>query len=297
MEGKTFDALIRSALSGVERRGIIRAGLGTLTAAVLTAVGLSWAEESEAKKKKKKKKRKPSPPVSPPPLPPVSPPPPPPPICAGLREECAGNCCAGLTCGNNPICGLDNYCCEGVGASCSSVCECCGGDAICNTGGTCQSCGGNIACVSDCCQVGSEICTIPVANGNNASCQAGGCPANANFCNAANLNFCTNNCICATSVSGATVCTDLDRDQGNCQSCTTDAQCGAGKICINGGPLCGDCNGLTRYCVSATCPPAAAGSAAETHPSSFMASHQVSLRQAGHQAHRAHGSKTHHRRH
>lgn len=297
MEGERFDDLIRNALHGVERRGVIRAGIGTLTAAVLTAVGLSWSEESEAKKKKKKKKKKPPqspPPTSPPPSP--SPPPPPPPICAGLREPCAGECCAGLTCDVNPICnGFDSYCCRGVGGSCSSVCHCCGDDTICNPGGTCQSCGSGIACVSDCCQVGSEICTIPVANGNNASCQAGSCPANTNFCNSPNLNFCTNNCICATSVGGTTVCTDLNRD--TCDSCTTDAQCGAGRICINSGPLCGDCEGLTKYCVNASCPPAATGSAATTNLSSFMASQRVSLPLARHHAHAEQGSGKHGHRH
>ena len=58
MESYKFDALVRSVQRGASRRGVLRAGIGTmlLSAALRFDVGLF---DAEAKKRKKHKKKKP----------------------------------------------------------------------------------------------------------------------------------------------------------------------------------------------------------------------------------------------
>src|SRR5215211_5295241 len=100
MDGKTFDAIIRHALRQVRRRGVLRAGLGALTAAGLAGLGLSVAPDAAADLKKRRqqyrkrrRKRKQQDRLI------ADPPPPPPPtdICAGKvacpPDRCCDQCC------------------------------------------------------------------------------------------------------------------------------------------------------------------------------------------------------------
>ena len=57
MESDTFDNLVRSAVKGASRRGVVRVGVGALTASALVTMGLR-TDDAAARKNKKKKKRK-----------------------------------------------------------------------------------------------------------------------------------------------------------------------------------------------------------------------------------------------
>jgi hypothetical protein len=263
VDAKDFDALLRAWSVTPSRRAALR----LLTGGVLSAGLTLPAALTQAKKKKRKKHRRPAA-VSPPPVPP------PPPVCKKVEETCNANCCTGLTCGDN-FCGEDprpSVCCGSTDASCAHACDCCGSTSYCQ-GGTCQQCTDGINCLTDCCQSGSEVCVQP--SSSPSFCQGGGCPATANFCADSSIYFCDNGCVCATSMSGKHVCSDLDFD--TCQSCTADTQCGTGKVCLQQNNFrCSICSGMTGFCVNESCPSSAGMTAAEgTHASSIFATRSL----------------------
>ena len=171
-----------------------------LTALAALGTGLTWSSEADAKKKKKKKKKK-SGSTTPPPTtrPPVT--------CLNGQPLCDGKCCP-------------------TGQSCNN--------------GACRCNGSNkINCGDRCCNSLTEICHV--SEGGVTTCQEGVCQAN-NACAGGGFSFCRNDaggtCLCGSTVAPAqTVC--FKAAAVNCsQTCTTNADCGGGSVCIPGGPAC-----------------------------------------------------------
>jgi hypothetical protein len=131
MEGETFDTLVRRAASGSTRRGIMRAGMGALTASLLTALGLAHPDDAAAesgkcknpcgecqqcnrgkcrKKKNGKKKCRNG-------------------KCQPVSDGtiCSGGSCRGGTCVPNPP--APSFSCPNVGTACglgtlTAICQC-----------------------------------------------------------------------------------------------------------------------------------------------------------------------------
>jgi hypothetical protein len=58
MDGERFDQVVRQSLGEASRRGVLRDGITVLAGSALVILGLSKADDAEARKKKKKKEKK-----------------------------------------------------------------------------------------------------------------------------------------------------------------------------------------------------------------------------------------------
>jgi Cys-rich repeat protein len=126
-------------------------------------------------------------------------------------------------------------------------------------------------------------------------CQAGACPAT-DYCTDPNLYECNEGCACAKSINNVTVCSSFEGAE-DCVNCTSDAQCGAGKVCIpQDDTFCQTCTGNTGFCVPNNCPVSAGLSAAANSqtPAIFASKQQAQQRSKGQakQGHQRHHSRS-----
>jgi hypothetical protein len=233
VDGKTFDALVRSTQRGSSRRGVLSAVVGTLATAAFGLVGWNAVDDASAKKKKKKKKKKPAapPPVSPP----VSPPPPNPDGCPAGSYHCPGvgclrtdQCCALNQCPVGTTCRFSDHRCVSACELCTGVSPLCCDDASESSGKSCApaayhccpaaygggACGPNEDCCAprvgetfgDCAWLDDgEFCCLPETGG--------WCFADEGCCPPALANLRNEGC-CPTGIPCCNVNDDCDQVAG-----------------------------------------------------------------------------------
>ena len=234
MEDQRFDCLTHAFAAGITRRG-----LGSLTAAALSA--LSLAADADAKKKKKKKKKKP--------------PTPPGPTCKAVQTRCdffAQDCCGAMKCGYT-LCAFSDVCYVEEGGACSDQCDCddhlaCDerNGGVCTT--TCKYPREQCATDDDCC-LNASTCGTNVCGQSGRCCQASGgkCFENCDCCQPHFCNERTGTCGNCAGIAGScqndddccvssAVCgnTDLVSDvccQPNGAACAFNEMCCAGLVC------------------------------------------------------------------
>ena len=251
MDGERLDELIRHALGGSSRRGVLRAGLRAITGSALASLGLSAGDEGVAKKKRRKKKKAKFSGSPPPPPPHLTPPPPaPPPLPPSPSPPpCVRSCPPGAECGSN---GCDGFC--GVCPASEPVCA--NFACVCTSAGTCPTPASNATCQVRACEAGA--CTI--RNGPNG--QSGlNCTGPQRVCQGGT-------CVCVPNCTGKQCGTDgCDGSCGSCEggeSCSANGLCNcvadcAGKECGEDGcgGTCGACASLEvcqgGQCVSGAC--------------------------------------------
>ena len=131
MDGQRFDAISKGLASSNSRRATLRAVTAGVLAAGLSALGLHEAAAKCNKEGKKCKKQKECCSKK----------------CKGgkcrchaLREKCTGtsstagnSCCGDAYCTTN-ACGEQTRCCQNIGNTCNSTCDCCLTGAECQSG-------------------------------------------------------------------------------------------------------------------------------------------------------------------
>jgi hypothetical protein len=169
-------------------------------------------------------------------------------------ERCQNGTCGGGTtiCTSPPVCrttvgatcdaatGLCTYPPLGAGTACASVP--CG---TCDGAGTCVGCTAPLFCGGG---------GIPGVCGNTPG---GTCAPGADYCASGDRSAlaCNANsdCLCDSTTEGTTVCRQFV--VGTCESCMNSVSCGAGRVCVQPGPICycGTIPGQ-NYC-ALLCPP------------------------------------------
>jgi len=258
MDGEQFDALVRRALGDGSRRGLVRAGLGSLVASGLAVLGLRAAHDAEAQKKKKRRlqveaciptgKRCPS---------------------KKLRGHPRRRKARSLSCRHccqkhvTTVAGVTTCACQPDSLPCKISSECCGG--ICSNG-VCRRANPSPPPPSplprppsflDICGIGYEIC----ANSSDGCCVAGQdcCPTPG-----IGINGCCGfdyTCLPPDGTYPEGRCTPICDDPAFPVSCTNDFGC-----CPAARPVC--CSNLDLCCTTSfpVCCPNGDGCCAQTHP-------------------------------
>lgn len=153
--------------------------------------------------------------------------------CDGPRHR---QCCDGATCKGGTNTKQGRCVCKGRLKQCGSTCVNAKTDE--NNCGSCKKkCAAGHACKrGKCtsklgCRVGENFCNRP--NGPN-------CPHTTNTA-----------CFCITDVEGTPRCSNISTSI--CQSCVTNADCGAGRACLDGSGINCQCPGNGNVCSASTC--------------------------------------------
>jgi hypothetical protein len=212
MDAERFDAILRTFSDTLSRRAVS----GFTLTGLLTALGSAIDADAKKKKKRKKKKKK----------------------CKSGTKKCGKKCISADDCCTSADCAIGGTCAGGL-CICPDGQHACSGECV-DEEQCCLQCGegGN-----DCCE-GHEVCN---SNFGDAFCQTGGCPET-DYCTDPNTFSCAttpNICICATTVddSPENACVLQEATLAtSCESCSSSAECGTGKVCIPG------TGGSTDFC-------------------------------------------------
>ncbi|MFT3767825.1 MAG: hypothetical protein QM820_20435 [Minicystis sp.] len=140
----------------------------------------------------------------------------------GCNAQCNGAACAsGDTC-HSAVCAIGQCKIEGA-AACTEDEQC--ATRRCNAG-VCSPCAADADCASGQCDTGRQICKAPARAPceEDDDCITGKCNSGVKLCGLEVFAQCSSSSDCLTGVC----------KNGQCSTCSADADCGTGGVCNNG---------------------------------------------------------------